>query len=371
MKTLLTLLAVVMIGCGTTEPTVPSGAKHRISGKIAMVPPNVASVGVEVTLDGVRSTVTNDSSQYHFDSVANGSHEVRPSRAGSSFTPASRNVVVADADIANVDFVQAIDRIPYDSVHLIRIPPGSFMMGCNEGDYRCGEISRPRHKVTLTRPFLIGQTEVTQAVWERVMTVNNSRVKNPGNPVTQMPYDSVITFCNRLSELHGLRPVYSGPFGATVVDRTANGYRLPTHAEWEYAAAAGSTTAVSGIPDPTPGSDLESYYKEVDKVAWYRGTFQGAPSAEPLTVGQLRPNAWGLYDVHGNAAELAEGGFIPYTSEDKVDPDFTSSNGVASIKGGSNTPVGSVGSTLVRWFQTEISRPTEYHYVGFRIVRFE
>ncbi len=364
------LITLALLGCASTEPTAPPSTPRTISGKVTATSAGTASIGVVLTLDGSRTTTTDDSSRYRFDSVAVGDHEVRPSKTSSTFSPSSRAVKISDADVPNVDFAQTSTAIPADSIHLVRIPAGTFMMGC-DGTFLCRPIAQPLHKVTLTRSFVIGSTELTQAVWSRVMSVNNSQVVGPNFPVTNVTYDSITTFCNRLSAMHGLRLVYSGSGANTVVDYTANGYRLPTQAEWEYAAGAGSTSAISGIPDPAPGSDLELYYKEVDKVAWYRGSIQGAVGILAQPVALLRPNAWGLYDMHGNVSERAEGQAYPYTAEDKIDPDYLPYVNAVVVKGGNNSEMEKVDSKMAKWHRVgELMRDTPF-YVGFRIARFD
>ncbi|MBK6759162.1 MAG: SUMF1/EgtB/PvdO family nonheme iron enzyme [Ignavibacteria bacterium] len=364
------LITLALLGCASTEPTAPPNTPRAISGKVTATPQGNASIGVVLTLDGSRTTTTDDSSRYRFDSVAVGDHEVRPSKTGSTFSPSSRAVKISDADVTNVDFAQTSTAIPADSVHLVRIPAGTFMMGC-DGTFLCFPVAQPRHKVTLTRSFMIGSTETTQAVWQRVMPVNDSKVVGSRFPVTNVSFDSITTFCNRLSVLHGLRPVYSGYGKNTIIDKSANGYRLPTQAEWEYAARAGSTSAISGVPDPAPGADLELYYQEVDKVAWYRGVNQGAsgPNAQP--VAQLKPNAWGLYDVHGNVCERVEGESYLYTADESIDPDFLPYRFQNVIKGGSNGIDNAVYDQVTVWHRLTVTFKDQASNIGFRIARYE
>jgi len=108
------------------------------------------------------------------------------------------------------------------------------------------------------------------------------------HPVESISWMDAITFCNRLSELHGFDPYYRIEKN-TVTVRGGNGYRLPLEAEWEYAARAGSTTRW------TSGDDARS----LDAFAWHAGN--SGDRTHP--VGEKKPNAWGLYDMHGNVPE--------------------------------------------------------------------
>ncbi len=280
-STIIVLSTCIIGACGTTEPGTPANTGRIISGAISSTPPSNSTIGVVVTIDGLRSRPTDSTSQYSFDSVSAGSHVIRPEKNGFVFSPATRSVTVVDTDIPNVDFVQTSTALPSDSIVMVRIEPGTFLMGCDATDYECFERSRPKHRVTISQPYFIGITEVTQAQWVKVMGWNNSEVKGENHPVTEISYDSITVYCNRLSVLHGLQPGYSGFGKNTVINRNANGYRLPTEAEWEYAASAGSTSAITGLPDPVSGSDIEAYYREVEKVAWFRGSQPGAIGVGP------------------------------------------------------------------------------------------
>ena len=151
-------------------------------------------------------------------------------------------------------------------MRFVPIPAGTFTMG--EGEQA--------HQVTLTQAFELGQYEVTQEQYEKLMGKTPSEFKGAQNPVEKVSWDEAVEFCRRLSELP---------------EEKAAGhvYRLPTEAEWEHACRAGTTTAFS-FGDSE--SDLEEY-------AWYD------ENSEDTThpVGQKKPNAWGLYDMHGNVWE--------------------------------------------------------------------
>jgi formylglycine-generating enzyme required for sulfatase activity len=154
---------------------------------------------------------------------------------------------------------------------LTLIPAGEFMMGSPDSDKDAYPDEKPQHRVRITRPFYLGVYPVTQAEYERVMGGNPSYFTGDANrPVEQVSWDDAVEFCRKLSEKEG---------------RT---YRLPTEAEWEYACRAGSTTRYCS------GDDEVS----LGEYAWYEDN--SGPGVGTHPVGEKRPNAWGLYDMHGN-----------------------------------------------------------------------
>ncbi|MBU1877381.1 MAG: SUMF1/EgtB/PvdO family nonheme iron enzyme, partial [Chloroflexi bacterium] len=188
----------------------------------------------------------------------------------------------------------SVTPVPVESItsDMVLVEPGSFQMGSTEGL----EDQKPVHTVHITRPFYISKYEVTQEQYRR-FCVDTPGAKRPqdlgwGNgPQHSLPvvwYDAV-KFCNWLSEQEGLTPCYSGKGRFTECDFSANGYRLPTEAEWEYAARGGHLS--QGFE--YAGSD------DVDRVAWYNGN----SAAQIQPVGQKQPNELGLYDMSGNAWE--------------------------------------------------------------------
>jgi acetoin utilization deacetylase AcuC-like enzyme/formylglycine-generating enzyme required for sulfatase activity len=166
-------------------------------------------------------------------------------------------------------------------VEMVLIPAGEFVMGRDGG----GDES-PAHRVRLDA-FLMDRTEVTQAQYEKLKLSNPSRTKGPDLPVHMMSWRLAAFYCNERSRAEGLTPCYNEE--TAECDFEADGYRLPTEAEWEYACRAGGASDYSCGDDPRALGD----------AAWY------APNAEdkPHPVARKRPNAWGLYDMHGNVAE--------------------------------------------------------------------
>jgi len=175
-------------------------------------------------------------------------------------------------------------------IEFVKIAPGEFMMGCVAGDKDCLEDEVPRHKVQLTKGFELGKYEVTQAQWEAVMgpDSNPSETKGPKNPVDSVNKAEIHAFLDKLN-----------------VKNDGYKYRLPTEAEWEYAARAGA-------PDP-PRASLGEY-------AW----FADNSDDESHPVGLKKPNAWGLYDMLGNVREWVDdrAAYYDYTPlpEVSVDP---------------------------------------------------
>jgi formylglycine-generating enzyme required for sulfatase activity len=186
------------------------------------------------------------------------------------------------------------------------IGPGSFMMGSTTGP---GD-ERPAHRVKLTKGFYMGVTEVTQEQWESVMPDNRSRYKGADRPVTNVTLEDCVEFCKLLTKKE--RAQGKLPEGAE--------YRLPTEAEWEYVCRAGSE-ANYGFGDSE--TDLGEY-------AWYREN-----SGRTQPVGTKKPNAWGLFDMHGNVWEWCGDWYGSYSAEETEDPTGAPAGAKRVFRGGS------------------------------------
>ena len=186
---------------------------------------------------------------------------------------------------------------------LALIPAGQFSMGspASEAARRKDEV---QHQVTLTKPYLIGVYEVTQAEYRRVMGSNPSAFQGDDlRPVEKVNWGGAHSFCKRLSDL---------------AEEKAKGrrYRLPTDAEWEYACRAGTTTAFS------------------DNATESRRSFREPFLFDPKPVGQGKPNPWGLYDMHSNVWEWCEDHWSDLTATPATDPLVKNSLDLRAIRGG-------------------------------------
>jgi formylglycine-generating enzyme required for sulfatase activity len=189
---------------------------------------------------------------------------------------------------------------------LVLIPPGEFVMGLEKGEPH----ERPAHKVTITKPFYLGKYDVTQEEWEAVMGAGNnpSQFKGSKNPVERVSWDDCQVFLKRLTEKGGAAP---------------GSYRLPTEAQWEYACRAGSTGAFC----------FGNSMFELDDYAWHEKNSEG----KTHPVGEKKPNAWGLFDVHGNVWEWCADWYDRdyYKASPASDPTGPSSGALRVIRGSS------------------------------------
>ena len=180
-------------------------------------------------------------------------------------------------------------------VEMVRIPGGWFEMGSDGGSTN----EAPRHRVWVDA-FLMDRCEVTQDQFRRLQMSDPSHFKGPQRPVEHMRITTVIEYCNVRSEAEDLQPCYVlNDDGETWrCNFEADGYRLPTEAEWEYACRAGTT----GKRHLDTDDD-----RDLNRHAWY------APNAGKQThpVGRKRPNPWGLYDMYGNVAEWCHDWYDP------------------------------------------------------------
>ena len=186
------------------------------------------------------------------------------------------------------------DNLTFNEIDLemIQCPKGRFMMG-SPNDELGRNNDEEAHIVTLTKPFYIGKYEITQSQYEKIIGKNPSKFEGNNKPVDSITYDEAIEFCYRLNAkyLHSL----------------PKGYRfdLPTEAQWEYACRAGNGSALNSGKEIMT---VDGNCPNLDETAWY-GMNSGYTTHE---VGKKKPNAWGIYDMHGNVSEWCRDWFDPY-----------------------------------------------------------
>jgi formylglycine-generating enzyme required for sulfatase activity len=208
------------------------------------------------------------------------------------------------------------ESVRYVSANMVRVEGGTFQMGGIDGD----SDEKPVHTVTV-KSFYMGRTEVSQKEWQEIMGNDPSYFKGDNLPVEQVNWYEAVEYCNRLSLKEGLSPAYQGSGNHIVCDFNASGYRLPTEAEWEYAARGGNRDAMAY--EYSGGNS-------VDPVAWYN---ENSDSSHP--VGMKQPNSQGLYDMSGNVWEWCWDWYGSYSSESQADPTGASSgNGRVRRSGG-------------------------------------
>jgi len=222
---------------------------------------------------------------------------------------------------------------PADGLVYVKVPPGTFQMGCSPGDTECWDDEKPAHPVTLTKAFWIGQTEVTVEAYRRFTQAVGGRMppaprynqdwQEAKHPMGNVSWEEAGAFC-----------------------KWAGG-RLPTEAEWEYAARAGCQKA---------------FYANLDAIAWY-GRKDG-DKTHP--VAQKAPNAFGLYDMLGNVREWCQDSYAPYAASALTDPFGATSGDDRVLRGGAFSDRPKALRTSGARFTT--GSQSRNHDYGFRCV---
>ena len=230
----------------------------------------------------------------------------------------------------------ALAVTPLLGMEFIPIPPGSFRMGGDKHLEQAEDHENPIHTVRFSKPILMGKHAVTQRQWSEVMDGNPSGFKDDLRPVETVSWNDVQDFIEALNIREGRK-----------------GYRLPTEAEWEYAARAGSEGAYA----------FGSETVRLEEFAWYKKNSRNRTHP----VGQLSPNAWGLYDMHGNVHEWCLDWFDRryYSQSTSAEPVGPAEGLAKSLRGGD---WGSEG-WYCRCASRSLSSPDRRsNRVGFRLV---
>lgn len=243
------------------------------------------------------------------------------------------------------------------------VQPGTFVMGSPTGEL--GRFSNEtQHEVTLTKPFYIGVFEVTQKQYELITGKTPAQFMGDARPVDRVSYE-MIRGSEKGSGWPANRYVDENSFMGILRSKTNKAFDLPTEAQWEYACRAGTTTALNSGKNLTDEWD-DAELNKLGRYNYSQYDGKGGYETEHTTVGSYLPNAWGLYDMHGNVYEWCLDWYAVFTNDAVTDPTGPATGTKRIIRGGC---WGSGGAKGCRSAMRSSDKPEEKYFIdGFRII---
>ena len=356
----------LVTSCVDDELPVTTGPPIPVPG-IEFISPASGFVADTVTITGINFGAISSQNSVNFDTVEvkivneenpfiKWSDEEIQLRVpeGVPFGDIKVTVTVLDSISNEVDFTVLQPTLP--EIEMVNIPAGTFRMGDISGAGFDNEL--PVHDVEITRPFLMSKFEISQTAWEAISSINPSPVRADSLPVTRVTWWDAVYFCNWLSEQKGLEKCYEITESGIIWNKNADGYRLPTEAEWEYACRAGAETPYYS------GSSEE----DLQRAAWFYGNMNFEENSSVRPSGLKEANDFGLHDMHGNAAEWCWDWWTEnYENAETVDPDGPDTGFERVIRGGAWTSNAGACRSAFRFYRDKPHFSRYYH--GCRVVR--
>ncbi len=340
---------VTVYSAGVKSNSIDYTIKSNTTPEITSINPSIAFTGQTVSIEGKNFGAAQGSSYVQFTNakavkITKWSDKLIDVVVPDSAKSGEVKVVINGEWSNGVQFkVQS----KFQLLSMVLVPSGEFTMG---SDKSSSEDYYPAHNVKITRSFYMSKYEITQKEFVKVTGYNPSKTGFIGDnlPVNQLSWVQAVTFCNELSKQEGLEQVYNIKTDNDITaDFSKNGYRLPTEAEWEYACRAGSTGDFAG---------------NIGEMGW-----TNANSGNTIKeVGGKAPNAFGLYDMHGNVAEWVWDWYDIYDSGSATDPKGPATGLERVLRGGYYQAGPSSCTSYIRQSKDPSQR---LWYYGFRVVK--
>lgn len=330
----------------TTDLQITLRILMNISGRVTDDSTREGIGGVKVSIDKYSKEVTtvNDGS-YQLNNIPAGTNIITLSKTGYVFKKASINILPDKP----VGYDVGISKLL--PLEMVFVEGGTFQMGDTFGDGNPSE--KPAHQVLLSS-FYISKTEITQKQWTEITSGNPAKYWGDDQPVESISWKDAVNYCNSRSSLEGLTPCYTIFNGNITCDFNADGYRLPTEAEWEYAARSGKTN----------NNFKYSGSSDVNEVAWYDKNSSNITHP----VAQKKSNDLGIYDMSGNVWEFCWDYYDEnyYAQSQQQNPTGPATGQYRVLRGGAWSDDAYFNKIYYRNYYQENSRGTN---VGLRVVR--